>query len=197
MRPDEAPRQEGLTVAISWNISWNCDRKNSCKALDDTDAKGMDCHQRHLLLCMQRNPIIRLNELHGGSNVLIPLPGVRDPPSPVSSALSSAPPVSQCVATCMRCENGNPRTVYETNDNQWHPTAIQNLRLLSANSCHISREAENEAFGKLAPPQCCDPRVAHPRCQAAAGPQRRRWWRISHIPKRRSQKMSWRHLHHQ
>lgn len=34
----------------------------------------MDCHQRHLLLCMQRNPIIRLNELHGGSNVLIPLP---------------------------------------------------------------------------------------------------------------------------
>ena len=94
-------------------------------------------------------------------------------------------------------KNGNPRTVYETNDNQWHPTAIQNLRLLSANSCHISREAENEAFGKLAPPQCRNPRVAHPRCQAAAGPQRRRWWRISHIPKRRSQKMSWRHLHHQ
>ena len=78
----------------------------------------MDCHQRHLLLCMQRNPIIRLNELHGGSNVLIPLPGVRDPPSPVSSALSST-----SFTMCCHLQ-------YETNDNQWHPTAIQNLRLL-------------------------------------------------------------------
>ena len=112
---DEAPRQEGLTVAISWNLSWNCDRKISCKpALDETDGKGMDCHQRHLLLCMQRNPIIRLNEFHGGSNVLIPLPSVRDPPSPVSKSALRSGRFTMCYHLHALWKVGK-REQYETN----------------------------------------------------------------------------------
>ena len=132
---------------------------------------------------MQRNPTIRLNEFHGGGNVLIPLPS-RDPSHPQSRVLS-APAVQQYVLP-LRCEKWKhvgTQEQYETNDNQRHPTAITcscSLQFPALSRGHVVPISSllgrlNQAFGKLALTQCRNPRVAHPRCQAAAGPQRKRW----------------------